>query len=86
MVGIPPHELGVIGSTRFFRGVSSGATLSSAPTQSLVIKGRSLMPWAVNNYKRTDDGSDLTVTWTRRARVGGAWNMAGVGVETVPRF
>ena len=83
-IEVPLHELGALGSTRFFRAVSSGATLSSAPTQSLVLEGRSLMPWAVNNYKRTDDGSDLTVTWTRRARVGGAWNMAGAGVEPVP--
>lgn len=80
----PLHELGALGSTRFFRAVSSGATLGGAPTQSLVLEGRSLMPWAVNNYKRADDGSDLTVTWTRRARVGGAWNMAGAGVEPVP--
>ena len=42
------------------------------------------MPWAPSRVRRTDDGSDLTVTWNRRTRVGGAWNMVGTGVETVP--
>ena len=78
------HDLVTIGSVQQFKAVSSGASLQGTSAETLVLVGRDLMPWAPSRVRRTDDGSDLTVTWNRRTRVGGAWNMVGSGVETVP--
>ena len=78
------HDLSTIGSIQQYKAVSSGASLTGTSAESISLVGRDLMPWAPSRVRRTDDGSDLTVTWNRRTRVGGAWNMVGTGVETVP--
>lgn len=78
------HDLADIGSIQLYKAVSSGASLAGTNAESVSLVGRDLMPWAPSRVRRTDDGSDLTVTWNRRTRVGGAWNMVGTGVETVP--
>ncbi len=78
------HDLSNIGSVELFKAVSSGASLVGTSAEALILVGRDLMPWAPSRVRRADDGSDLTVTWNRRTRVGGAWNMVGTGVETVP--
>ena len=78
------NSLALIGSTMYYKAVSRGALIGAAPSVSLTVQGRALMPWAPGAVRRSDDGSDLTITWTRRTRIGGEWNMTGTGVEVVP--
>jgi hypothetical protein len=77
-------ELSAVGSTRYFKAVSRGGQLSTAPLVGELFEGRDLKPYAPNYVRRTDDGTDLTVLWNRRTRLGGVWNMIGTGIEEVP--
>lgn len=76
-------ETSRVSSTAYFKGVSSGQLVSSVQPVSMDVVGRSLMPWAPSRVRRSESGGDLTVTWNRRTRISGGWNM-GSGVETVP--
>lgn len=78
------QALALIGSTQYFKAVSRGSTIGSAPQVSTEFTARDLKPYAPSNVRRSDNGSDLTVTWNRRTRIGGEWNMYGTGVETLP--
>lgn len=73
-----------IGTTQYFKAVSRGSLVPAAPSVGEIFDGNDLKPYAPNFVRRTDDGTDLTVLWNRRSRIGGAWNMAGTGVEDVP--
>lgn len=77
------NELSRVGSTGYFKAVSTGQLITAVPSTSRTFRGKDLMPYAPSRVRRTDNGSDLTITWNRRTRVGGAWNM-GSGNETVP--
>lgn len=78
------NPLAVIGSTQYFKAVSRGALIGSAQAVSNTMVARDLHPYAPSNVTRSDDGSDLTIRWNRRTRIGGEWNMFGAGVETLP--
>jgi len=76
--------LGALNATQYFKAVSSGSSLGGSPVVPARFIGRDLMPYAPSNIVRSDDGTDLTVGWNRRTRLGGEWNMYGTGVEDVP--
>lgn len=78
------QSLSFLGSTQYFKAVSRGSLIGSAPSVTTAFQGNDLKPYAPNRLARTDDGTDLTITWNRRSRLGGEWNMIGTGVETVP--
>jgi len=78
------NPLAIIGSTQYFKAVSRGALLGAQTSISAEFVGRDLQPYAPSNLVRSDDGTDLTIEWNRRTRIGGEWNMFGTGVETVP--
>lgn len=78
------QALALIGSTQYFKAVSRGSTIGSAPQVSTEFTARDLKPYAPSNVERSDNGADLTVTWNRRTRIGGEWNMYGTGIETLP--
>lgn len=73
-----------LNTTAYFKGVSAGQLVSSVQPVSMPVAGRSLMPWAPSRVRREVSGSgSLILTWNRRTRLSGAWNMAS-GIETVP--
>jgi len=78
------YGLEAIGVTRYFKAVSRGGLIAEASVVGEEIEGNDLKPYAPSYVRRTDDGTDLTVLWNRRSRLGGAWNMAGTGIEDVP--
>lgn len=76
-------DLEAVGSTGYFKAVSAGQLITSVQARQRRLVGRSLMPYAPSRVRRSDNGSDLSISWVRRARVGGGWNMADA-IETVP--
>lgn len=76
------YPSGLVGKERFFRAVTVGTSIDSAPTTSFTSNGNELRPYAPVNITGSRDGSNnLTINWTRRTRIGGAW-LDGSG--TVP--
>lgn len=59
------------GKNRWFKAVGSGRNLLEATPVQINYQPRDLMPYAVNDIRRTVVGSDLTLTWKRRTRLGG---------------
>jgi hypothetical protein len=78
------NPLAVIGSTQYFKAVSRGALLGNSTSVNATFEGRDMKPYAPSNVARSDDGTDLTINWNRRSRIGGEWNMFGTGIEEVP--
>jgi hypothetical protein len=78
--------LALIGTTKYYKAVSRGALVASATSITVPTVGRDLKPHAPGQFRREDDGTDLTFRWNRRTRIGGEWNAAvGTGnPETVP--
>ena len=74
-------QLSVVGSTQYFKAVSRGGLVGGSPANSTTFQARDLKPYAPSRVERSDDGTDLTIRWVRRSRVGGEWNMFGTGVE-----
>lgn len=69
-----PYPAGLVGVERFFRAVTLGTAITSAPTTSFTSNGNELRPYApVNITGNRDLSSNLTINWTRRTRIGGAW-------------
>jgi hypothetical protein len=63
----------IIGALRYFKGVTPGQLISDVGAQTLTSKGNDLMPYAPCNIKGSLSGSDWTIGWLRRTRVGGEW-------------
>ena len=78
------RSLSLLNTTQYFKAVSSGSLVGSAPSLAATFEGNDLKPYAPSNVRRSDDGNDLTITWNRRTRIGGEWNMTGTGLENVP--
>lgn len=78
------RPLEVLGSTEYFKAVSFGALLPATPAVSTTWQGRDLRPYAPSQVNRTNNGGDIDITWNRRTRIGGEWNMIGTGLENVP--
>lgn len=59
---------------RAYRAVSLGMSYSSGVNQNFTNTGKGLMPYSPVHIRGSRDGSNnLTITWKRRTRVGGAW-------------
>ena len=64
-----------LGLTRQYKGVSFGTALSDATSQDFADTGVCLKPYSpVHVGGGRNAAGDLTLTWQRRTRVGGAWN------------
>lgn len=62
------------GIARNWKGVTSGQLEANATAQSLTWQASNLKPLSVVNVAGSRDGSNnLTITWTRRTRIGGEW-------------
>lgn len=65
---------GILGLPRLYKPVSVGRTLDETGSLPHTLRGVSLMPYApVHVRGERDGGGNLTITWTRRTRGGGAW-------------
>jgi Putative phage tail protein len=74
--------LSILNQLRYYRGVTAGQDPSLATSQQFTIKGNDLKPYApVHVVGERDADSNLTLSWIRRTRIGGAW-LDNVG--TVP--
>lgn len=82
-IQVNPLELELLGQTVYFKAVSAGQLITGVPSRSRSFRGRSLMPYAPSRVRRSDDGTDLTVSWNRRTRLGGSWDMT-TPMELVP--
>jgi hypothetical protein len=72
----------ILNRLRYYRAVTAGQTVTAAGSQEFTIAGVDRKPYAPCNLGRLIDGSgNMTITWTRRTRVGGEWldavNMMG---------
>ncbi len=64
----------LLGLSRHYKPVTIGATLGSTTAQQFTYTGKSLKPYSPVHISGTRDGSNnLTITWVRRSRLGGAW-------------
>ena len=77
-------DLSTMGNVEYFKAASSGQILATVAATSLQFTFRDLMPYAPSNVGREDSGGDIIITWNRRTRVGGDWNMYVANVEEVP--
>ncbi|QGH74829.1 hypothetical protein MAL1_00082 [Bacteriophage DSS3_MAL1] len=82
-IQVSTTELELLGSTAYFKAVSAGQIITGVSPQSRRFVGRSLMPYAPSRVRRADSGGDLVISWNRRTRVGGGWDMLN-NIETVP--
>lgn len=71
----------VIGATQYFRGITLGQPLTSSASVPTVLVANDLKPYAPAQFNGVKSGSDISMTWERRTRLGGAW-LDGTG--TVP--
>jgi hypothetical protein len=75
---LPAHNLeGVLaelGAERLYKAVTSGSTLSSATAVAFTNNGIALKPYApVLLGGGRNSAGDIIINWTRRTRIGGAW-------------
>jgi Putative phage tail protein len=75
--------ISLIGQLRYYRAVTIGQDITSAATQQFTLSGADLKPYAPAGIGGTASGSDITITWDRRTRIGGEADW-GDGVTDVP--
>jgi hypothetical protein len=67
--------LSEVGTTRLYQAVSLGTDVFTTASQPFVNTARGVQCYSVEHLTGTwDDSDNLTLTWVRRARVGGAWS------------
>lgn len=69
-VGMPTDS---IGQPRDYRAVTAGADIDSAASQAFTYSGVNLEALSGAHPRGSRSAGDLTVSWQRRTRVGGAW-------------
>lgn len=69
-VGMPTDS---IGQPRDYRAVTAGADIDSAASQALTYSAVNLETLSGVHPRGSRSAGDLTITWQRRTRVGGAW-------------
>jgi hypothetical protein len=69
-VGMP---VDIIGSPRQYRAITNGAAIDSAASQSFTYLGVNLEAYSGAHPVGSRSSNDLTISWKRRTRVGGAW-------------
>lgn len=81
------QDVGRIGTQAYFKAVSAGQLVNAVASTEVRFHGRDITPWAPSRVRRSDNGSDLTLTWNRRARIGGQWNFTtGEAVPLIEEF
>jgi hypothetical protein len=66
--------VGEIGLSRLYKAASPGQYLADVPAVTFTNTGVGLKPYAPCSIAATRDGSlNVTLTWIRRTRIGGAW-------------
>jgi hypothetical protein len=66
--------LSEVGTTRLYRAVTINTDVLAATSQAFVNTALGLKPYSPDHVHGTRNASnDLTVTWTRRTRLGGLW-------------
>ena len=76
------EPLAIKGLLRYYRAVTSGQDPTTVPSQQFTNNSADLKPYAPCHIEgERDVSNNLTINWTRRTRVGGAW-LNGTG--TVP--
>jgi len=69
-----PNDIAERNIARNFKAVTNGFAIDDTASTSFTWNCRTLMPLSVVDVQGTRDGSNnLTITWKRRTRVGGAW-------------
>lgn len=63
------QNLSDLATVRYFKGVSIGRALSTAPTQEMVNRGVSSTPLAPVNARANRNAADTVITWQRRTRM-----------------
>jgi len=60
------------GQARFFKAVGQGRSIQEVPALQIAYEPRDLMPYAPADIRRDrDTGTDITISWERRTRLGG---------------
>ncbi|HEX4381226.1 MAG TPA: phage tail protein [Candidatus Acidoferrum sp.] len=78
------EPVAIVGQSLYFKLVTTGQDVSTATSQSLTPSGADLKPYAPCQIGGTADGpGNITITWTRRTRIGGEADWAD-GVGQVP--
>lgn len=79
-VGYASDVITARGQSRFFKAAAQGRSLQESTTTQIIYEPRDLMPYAPADIRLDrDTGQDVTVSWSRRTRLGG--NMQdGTGV------
>lgn len=66
--------LSLIGTQRYYRGVTVGEDISTVTSDTLTLQGNDLKPAEpVHLTGSRDGGNNLTIGWTRRTRYAGDW-------------
>jgi hypothetical protein len=66
------EPLNILNALRYYRGVTLGQNITTAPDVDFTITGNDLMPYAPVKVGGLLDGSgNLVITWLRRSRIGG---------------
>lgn len=69
-----PSPFSELNASRLYKPVRPGATLAGADSQGFTNTGNSLRPYSpVLLGGGTDASGNVTLQWTRRTRIGGAW-------------
>jgi hypothetical protein len=74
-------SLGDLDVSRQWRAVTVGSLFEDAVIMPRVHTGRDLKPYAPWDVKAAEDAGDITITWSRRTRIGGELKD---GTGTVP--
>lgn len=71
-------DVAEIGVERVYKGVSSGQTIQETDPQEFTLSLEALKPLSpVHVRGKRDTSLNLILTWVRRTRIGGAWDIAG---------
>ena len=71
---IHTYNVAEVGLERLYKAVTFGRAISDAPAQTIVATANSLRPLSPVQISGSRDGSEnLTITWTRRARINAGW-------------
>jgi hypothetical protein len=62
-----------VNNARLYKPVTSSQPIADAQAQTFTTKGMTLRPVSPVFIESEDIGGDLSITWTRRTRVGGSW-------------
>lgn len=72
-------DVAEIGTERVYKGVSSGQTIQETEPQEFTLALEALKPLSpVHVRGKRDTSLNLILTWVRRTRIGGAWDISGI--------